>query len=293
MKLGLSTYSLQPLLQSGEMNVSQAFRWIAEQGGEHVEVCAIGVLNLLNFPEKVEEVVSASKAAGLSISNYCVGGNFVQPDEEAYRQEIETVKKHVEIASALGVRTMRHDVASRPKTEGTVEQFRSDLPKLVEACREIADYAAGFGITTSVENHGFYLQSSERVLTLVHEVDRPNFKATLDIGNFLCVDESPAPSVRRTLPHACMVHLKDFYVRPVTRNPGAGWFQSKDGNYLRGAIVGQGDIDIYEVLGIIRESGYDGFVSIEFEGMEENRKGSKIGLENVRRIWSEISASTQ
>ncbi|MNC25700.1 hypothetical protein D3C75_737990 [compost metagenome] len=85
-----------------------------------------------------------------------------------------------------------------------------------------------------------------------------------------------------------MVHLKDFYIRPQDRHPGEGWFQSSGGNWLRGAIVGQGDIDMPRVLQLVKESGYDGYISIEFEGMEECRKGTRLGLEYVKRTWNEI-----
>lgn len=42
------------------------------------------------------------------------------------------------------------------------------------------------------------------------------------------------------------------------------------------------------VLRMIKASGYDGFVTLEFEGMEECREGTRLGLENLRRIWDEV-----
>jgi inosose dehydratase len=56
---------------------------------------------------------------------------------------------------------------------------------------------------------------------------------------------------------------------------------------LRGAIVGQGDIDMPEVIRIIKNSGYDGYISVEFEGMEDCRIGSRIGIDNAKRLWAE------
>ena len=77
--------------------------------------------------------------------------------------------------------------------------------------------------------------------------------------------------------------MKDFYVRKY--NPGEGFFLTRNGRYLRSAIVGQGDVPIPEIIRLIRQSGYDGFVSIEFEGLEVCRLASRIGMENVRRLW--------
>ncbi len=286
MKVGLSTYSLRQMIQSGEWDVLQMIDWIAENGGEHVEISPHGY-NLEGNHELAGKIVEKARQARIDISNYCISSNFIKPDQEAYENEIARVKKHVDIAKILGVKTMRHDVAFRPKEEATIAQFEADLDALVQACRNVADHAAQFGITTSLENHGFYVQSSDRVQRLIHAVDRPNFKTAMDIGNFMCVDEDSVSAVKKNLPYACMVHLKDFYLRPSYRNPGEGWFQTLSGNYLRGAIVGQGDIDIPEVIRILKNSGYDGYLSIEFEGMEECRKGSSIGMENVKRLWAE------
>ncbi|HEY0827561.1 MAG TPA: sugar phosphate isomerase/epimerase, partial [Bacilli bacterium] len=35
-------------------------------------------------------------------------------------------------------------------------------------------------------------------------------------------------------------------------------------------------------------SGYDGYLSVEFEGMEECKLGTRIGLENTVRLWNEM-----
>ncbi|MCM3135920.1 sugar phosphate isomerase/epimerase [Paenibacillus polysaccharolyticus] len=287
MKVGLSTYSLQQALDRKELTVPDAVRWIAEQGGQHVEIVPMG-FSLIDDPALIEEIKATAREFGIDISNYAIGANFaVQESDETLEEEIQSVMRHVDVAAALGVKRMRHDVAFRPAPEGTVAQFEADLPVLVKACQRIADYAAGFGITTSVENHGYYVQSSERIQRLLHETGRENFKTTLDIGNFLCVDEDPVSAVKNNIAHASIVHAKDFYWRPSTRNPGEGWFQTSHGNYLRGAIVGHGDIDMPEVFRVMKRSGYDGYISVEFEGMEDCRTASRIAMDNVRRLWDE------
>ncbi|MGZ4161578.1 MAG: sugar phosphate isomerase/epimerase family protein [Neobacillus sp.] len=287
MKLGISSYSLLNVLKSMEMDILGVIEWVADQGGEHIEIVPLG-FNLVECPGLIKEMVQKAKDVGIEISNYAISANFITDTKELYVQEINRVKQQVDIANKLGVKLMRHDVAWRPIEEVSILQFERDLPLLVEACQEIADYAAQYGITTSVENHGFYVQASDRVQSLVHHVNRANFKTTLDIGNFLCVDEHPVSAVKNNIPIASMVHIKDFYYRPSFKKPGSGWFQSSNGNYLRGAIVGHGDIDIQEVLKVVKSSGYDGFLSIEFEGMEACKTGTKIGLDNVRKIWDEL-----
>ncbi|MBM6994678.1 sugar phosphate isomerase/epimerase [Paenibacillus sp. DXFW5] len=285
MKLGVSSYSLYQAMQSGSMTLLEVIDWVAGIGGEHIEIVPLG-FDFGETPELIEQIRERAAKAGISISNYAIGANFIVDSEEAYAAEIARVKREVDHAHSLGVKLMRHDVASRPDT--SVVRFQEDLPRIADACREIADYAAQYGITTSLENHGYYVQASDRVQAVIHAVDRPNYKTTLDIGNFVCVDENPVVAVKKNIGYASMVHIKDFYVRPENLNPGAGWFRSAGGQYLRGAIAGQGDLDLWEILRIVKASGYDGYLSIEYEGMEDCRQGTRIAFDNVRRIWDEV-----
>lgn len=285
MKIGVSSYSLSRAIIAKQLTVIDAISWIGDNGGQHIEIVPIG-FDLVENPQLIEAIRSKASDLRIDISNYAIGANFALQDEAAYEQEISRVMKQVDIANGLGVKLMRHDVAKSADT--SIQQFMADLPRLAQACQRIADYASQYGIITSVENHGYYIQSSDRVQALIHAVNRPNFKTTLDIGNFMCVDEDPLVATKKNMSYSSMVHLKDFYLRPPHRNPGSGWFTTAGGNYLRGAIVGHGDINMREALRIIKQSGYDGYLSIEFEGMEDCQLGTKLGLEYAVSIWNEI-----
>jgi sugar phosphate isomerase/epimerase len=285
MKIGVSTYSLSRAIQAGEMSVIEAIGYIAEIGGEHAEIVPIG-FSLTENPELITAIRQKAQDVGIELSNYAIGAEFSSLQEEEYENEITRVKQEVDIAAQLGVKLMRHDVAT--SKDITIKQFELSLPRLAAACRRIADYAATFGITTSIENHGYFLQASDRVQALIHAVGRANFRTTLDIGNFMCADENSVVAVKKNISYASMVHIKDFYLRPSDHAPGEGWFPTAHGNHLRGAIIGNGDIDMRGVLRIIKQSGYNGFLSVEFEGIEECKQGTRVGLNNLNKIWKEI-----
>ena len=59
---------------------------------------------------------------------------------------------------------------------------------------------------------------------------------------------------------------------------------SRAGNYLRGAIIGHGDACAAQSIGILKRSGYDGYVTVEFEGLEDKLVGIELGLANLRRF---------
>ncbi|MEC0227768.1 sugar phosphate isomerase/epimerase family protein [Paenibacillus alba] len=289
MKVGLSTYSLLAALKTGEMTVLDAIGWIADHGGEHMEIVPYG-FTLVDQPELAAAVREKAKEVGIELSNYSMPANFVQESEEAFEAEMERVKQHVDLVHELGMTHMRHDVTAftLPPDSMTIQWFEANLHQMVRGSRIIADYAAQYGITTTIENHGFSVQASDRVQRVLTEVNRSNFKTTLDIGNFMCVDEHPLIGVRKNLPYASLIHVKDFYFRPYDEHPGDGaWFTTANGNYLRGAIFGQGDIDTRRIMKLIKDSGYDGYVTVEFEGMEECKAASRIAIDNARRLWQE------
>ena len=95
-------------------------------------------------------------------------------------------------------------------------------------------------------------------------------------------------AVKTNIDIASMIHFKDFFRRPINRAPnGAGWFRTKGGHYLRGTIIGQGDVDLETIVGIIKESGYNGYISVEFEGQEDCIYGCKVSLANAKRFFAE------
>ena len=42
MKIGLSSYSISRAIRAGEMDILGAVRWVAENGGEHIEIVPSG-----------------------------------------------------------------------------------------------------------------------------------------------------------------------------------------------------------------------------------------------------------
>ncbi|NOU92280.1 TIM barrel protein [Paenibacillus sp. LMG 31456] len=286
MKLGISSYCLAPSLRAQETDILQAMEWMKEQGADHVEITPIGI-DLDGQPELADRIAAQGRQLGLEVANFAVAGDVLKPTLEEYEQEIARLKKQVETAARLGSSRMRHDVVPWAKKQERPGQFEEDFSRIVEACGTIADYAARFGITTTIENHGFYVTPSDRALRIVHAVNRSNFKLLLDIGNFLCVDEDPYAAVKQAIASAAIVHFKDFFIRKSDNFPGEGWLETWNGNYIRGSILGQGDMDVRRIIRVIKEAGYDGPISIEFEGMEEDKIGTSIGFKNARRLWDE------
>ena len=255
-------------------------------GFEFIEFSGLSTPSEVTLEAFAHQVRDTCAEIGLPILNYTIGADLLNGSNGDWKAEVERLRGELAIAKILGVVGMRHD-ATRGYSADHVgpRGFDDALPTLIKGCRAVADYAADLGIRTMVENHGFFCQDSERVEKLVNGVNHPNFGLLLDMGNFLCADEDAQKAVGRTIPYAFHVHAKDFHVKSGSQaDPGTGWFRSRAGNYLRGAIIGHGEVPISACIGIMKRAGYDSTLSIEFEGMEPVLDGIAIGLDNLRRF---------
>ncbi len=300
MKLGLSLYSINREIREGRMTLKTAIEWAASQGAECVELVPFSYKfehddGSIDY-DTIKIAKDTARDAGVPLVNYSVLANLIDEDDAAFEAEIARVKKHVDIAAELGLPRMRHDISAfrRTREELGVAYFEKLFPRMVEAATRISEYAATRGVTTLLENHGFFVNGCDRCERLVRAVNRDNYKMLLDTGNIACVDEDPSAAAQKLAPLCEMIHLKDFYIRK--RDPGdttefdcgGHWFRSNAGRYLRGSILAQGDLDLYEILGAIKASGYDKNIAIEFEGFEEPKYASRVSLDNARRIWNEV-----
>ena len=289
MKIGVSSYSLIGLVNNGEIKQIDVISLAKEIGFDEIEFIPF----ILEEGETNEEFAIRAKdecaRVGIEMGSYTVGADFINGSDGDLDTEIERVKGEVDIARLLGAKTMRHDATiGFPADHVGPRDFDAALPRLIKGCRAVTEYAAQFGIKTMIENHGFFCQDSDRVEKLVNGVDHPNFGLLVDMGNFVCVDEEPEKAIGKLMPYAFHVHAKDFHIKSgMLPDPGQGWFRSRGGNYLRGSIIGHGDVPIVQCMKIMKNAGYEGVLSIEFEGMEDPAKAVEIGLQNLRK-YSEI-----
>ncbi len=286
MKIGVSSYSFSRLVNAGTLDQMAVIGKAKEIGFDVIEFSKIAVPAGKTLLAYAGELRAEADRLGMDIVNYTIGADFLKGSDGDLQAEIERVKGEVDVAAVLGVPGMRHDATSGwPATHSGPKSFDAALPRLAEGCRAVTEYAASKGIRTMVENHGFFCQESMRVEKLVTAVDHPNFGVLVDMGNFLCADDEPAGAVGRLLPFAFHCHAKDFHVKPGTDvAPGKGWFMSRAGNYLRGAIIGHGNVPILQCLKIMQRDGYQGVLSIEYEGIEDVLMGVQMGHDNLRRM---------
>lgn len=284
MKIGVSSYSFTKYMKASGcdyLKICDLAREIGYDGIEFVDLKPeIGGQEDLTAIAR--EIRAHCAKIGLEVTAYTVGANFLAEDPSA---ELKRLQGCVDVAEALGAQVMRHDACWNPASHTHGYTWRDAVATIAPYIRALTEYAQDRGIRTCTENHGLFMQDAHRVEALIMEVGHPNYGWLIDMGNFLCADEEPTHALSVAAPYAFHVHAKDFLFKPGSAlDPGEGWFKSRGGNYLRGTIVGHGVVPIPQCVSLLKNSGYEGNLSLEFEGLEDNLTALKLGYAYLKRF---------
>ena len=274
MKIGVSSYSFSKYMKDTGADYLRVCNLAAEMGFDGIEFIDLDLK--VQPAESVEALADAIRARcdslGLPIAAYTVWADFLENENEA-----ERLMGQADIAHRLGAGVLRHDVTWRRDVpwQQIIERTKDDI-------RRVSEYAAGKGIRTCTENHGYVLQDAHRVEALIRAVSHPNYGWLVDMGNFLCADEPAVHAMPIAAPYCFHAHAKDFLMKD--EDPGEGWFPTRSGRHLRGTIVGHGVVPVRECVRILKDAGYGGWLSLEFEGMEDNLTALRCGLKYLRDV---------
>jgi sugar phosphate isomerase/epimerase len=261
MKPSITVYSCKQMFAAKEMTIKSFIEYAAKTGFRGVD---LGYY----WEDKEKEIPQVSlwlKEHDIALSGYIVGNNFgAVVGTDKVRDEIAKVKTAIDEAAALGAKVMRIFAGGR---EGLSWDQGRDL--ICDCLAESTSYATTKGISLALEDHGGLAAVSSQVLYYVKKINSPFFRTNVDIGNFWNAGEEPGAGVAATAPYAAMVHVKDLKKRP-------------DGS-LESVPVGDGDIDFSHCFRILRDTGYDGFVSLEYEARIDAYEGITRSIAHIKK----------
>ena len=164
--------------------------------------------------------------------------------------------------------------------------------RAVDGIREVADRAAGMGITLVLQNHGPVLSPGyEDVLAMTREVDRPNLKICLDVPMFY--DRQRTEYVQEAV-EKCSEYIRYSHY-------GAWNFsESENGEVILEPAPGHGGKINYEAFieGLHRH-GYNGWLASEYClpvlrnhelcGIEDVDEATRRGLRYMKQLVERIT----
>lgn len=214
--------------------------------------------------------------AGLDLMGFSTHQGFVYPDREKRQEEVEKTIHQIELAYKLGIPTMRlntgrwgtiesfDDLMANKGVEPVLQGYTEDegFEWVIDSIEQCIPTAEKCGVTLGLENHWGLGRTAEGVLRILDAVDSPWLKATTDTGNFL---ENSYEQLEMMAPETVLVQAKTYY-------GGGTWYTL--------------DIDYDRVADIFHEAGYEGYISIEFEGKEDPMTAIPQSLERIREAFT-------
>ena len=275
MKASVSNYSFYQYYRAGKITLPEICTKARELGFEAIEFIDMPESNP---SEMAKELKKAAADNGLEVIAYTIGARMYHDEKAAWEKELDRMKGQIELAAPLGAPLMRHDVCY--EISPIKRSFDLMLPQIAENTRTITEIAKTYGIKTCSENHGRIAQDSDRMERLFNAVNHENYGLLVDFGNFNGAGETPCLAVSRVAPYAFHAHAKDVLIhpdKPAFESFGA----SRDFHRTEATYIGAGDVDVLRCMKIMKKAGYDGYVSIEFEGAMDCIEGIKLGKENL------------
>ena len=247
LKLSLAAYSFNKLfakrgtpeqIATAEMSLEKFIDYCAEQG--------LGATELTGyyFPQDVTteyllNIRQQTHRLGLDISGTAIGNDFCLAEGPARDKQLSECRQWIDYAAVMGAPAIRIFAGRVPK--GDSEEVA--IERCVDGINQSLEYAAQKGIFLALENHGGITATPDQMFRIIERVkSSPWFGVNFDSGNFSTDD--PYRDLARIAPYAVNAQIKVA-------------MKSPDGEKY--------DADLPRVINILKQAGYRGYVTLEFE----------------------------
>lgn len=140
---------------------------------------------------------------------------------------------------------------------------RQALDSMKRCYEQIIEVAEAHQIVVNVEPHGYFTTRPEMMEKMLAFVDSPWLRMNMDTGNTFIAGQDPVAFLKRFLPKVSHVHIKD-----VSESLARAVRGGQTGIAVSQCALGDGvnADNIRTCLGLLRDAGYKGALSIECEG---------------------------
>jgi len=238
-KIGCAAYSYREYLKDGRMSYEDFIEESHRLRLDGIEMTLYWVSSKeLSYYRNLKRL---SLLRGLPISCAGISTNFCNPDISEREKQVRSVEEGLNMAHQLGASCLRVFGGYVPQGYSETEATRW----VVESLKSSVRYAEDRGVVIALENHGGVTARADNVVNIVKGVDSPWFGVNLDLGNY---KESTYDEIAKTIPYTVHIHGKVSLAEGV-------------------------ELDYQRIKKILRDGGYNGFLSIEYEEKEDAKTG--------------------
>jgi sugar phosphate isomerase/epimerase len=245
----------------------------------------IDVVEYVNqfFPDKatdkqyLKELLKNAQDNGIKNNLIMIDGegSLADLDQKIRMDAVEKHKKWVDAAKFLGCETIRVNAFGVGS--------RADVHKAaVEGLSRLSEYAEQAKLNVIVENHGGYTSDASWIVGVMKEINKPNVGLLPDFGNF-CIKREGGD-----LYNGKCIEDYDQYKGVAEMMPFSKGVSAKTFNFNpNGDAI---ETDYYKMLKIIKDSGFKGYMGIEYEGETlSEEEGINKSLALLKKVGAMLS----
>lgn len=273
-KLGVSTYSYWHF-RPPKVSISAIIEKAAVLGIEGVDI-----LHRQMESEENGYLQRLKKHAfihGIDLISLSIHQDFVDPDENVRKQNIDHTLRCIELAYKMGIPSIRlnsgrwntiksfDDLMAAKGQEPVLTGYSEDdgFGWCIDSIEKCLPKAQECGVLLALENHWGLTRTPEGLLRIHDTINSPWLGILMDTGNFL---ENPYEKLEMIAPKTVFVQAKTYY-------GGGEWYTL--------------DLDYKRIASILKAHNYKGYVSLEFEGKDPADEGVRRSVEMLRAAFQE------
>ena len=255
-RLGTSTYSFWHFSEKKvpiEYVIEQAY----QMGLDGVEILHVQMESEEN--SYLQRLKRRAFELGLDIYCLSIHQSFVSPDVEVRQRNVEHTLRCIEVAYQLGAPSIRLNSGRWGTTKSFDELMalggvEPPLPGydqddafrwVIDCIQQCLPRAEKRGVVLALENHWGLTATPEGVNRVVEAIGSEWLRVTMDCGNF---PDEPYRKLSQIASHTVLVHAKTYF-------GGGEWYSL--------------DLDYGRIADIVRQVGFTGYISLEYEGRED------------------------
>ncbi len=247
----------------------------------------------LKDPANWKKIRKTVEDAGMVIPMMCCSPDFTIPDPSARQAEIDKEISWIRMSAELGAKYCRV-LSGQRRSEITREEGLKYVVGSIQACLPEAEK---LGITLILENHykddfwtePEFAQMMDVFVELVGRIDSPWFGVNFDPSNAIAAGENPLDLLEAVKHRVVTMHASDRYLASGTiedlrkaEGGSAGYV-----SFFKHGVIGKGLNDYDAIFSILKEVGFDGWISIEdgVDGMEQMQESADFLKEKIKKYW--------
>ncbi len=200
-------------------------------------------------------------------------GDLGTANEKERRKAVDNHKKWVNAIKMLNGHSIRINAFGDPD---------KDLYKeaIIDGLGNLGEYAAKENINVIIENHGLFSANAPLIVDIIEEIGMDNVGTLPDFGNWCMSAKWGSTSI------ACD-DVHDIYDGVAAYLPYAKGVSAKSYDFNEKGE--QDKMDYYRLLKLVKESDYEGYIGIEYEGENlSEHEGILATKALIEKVWKEL-----